>query len=212
MSKNLGNGVGDGVPEQADSDTSSDTSSDPRVKRTRRRLHEALLALSIERGYDAVTVQDVLVRAETARSTFYAHFRDKDDLLLAGFRDRGEPLFSALFDAGDGADPFIGFTRHLFAHIDQNKAFAKAILGTSSAALVIGHLRNIIVIEARRLVGARRAAQGGVLDELSVQFVASTAFNLLTWWIDHDFPLGVDEMSAVCHRFIATGLGRPGEA
>src|SRR5689334_24059575 len=58
---------------------------DRRVRRTRRLLREALLALVAEKGYDRVTVQDVLDRADVGRATFYAHFRDKDDLLVSGF-------------------------------------------------------------------------------------------------------------------------------
>lgn len=182
---------------------------DPRVRRTRLRLHESLLQLSIERGYDAVTVQDVLLHSETARSTFYAHFRDKDDLLLSGFQDRGVPLFGALFDADNGADPFTSFGHGLFSHIEQNKEVARAILGTNSAALMMGHLRNMIVVEARRLVAAHFGRPANGIDELAVQFVASTAFSLLTWWIEHDFPFSVEEMAAACQRFITTGLASP---
>ncbi|MBB5914983.1 AcrR family transcriptional regulator [Nocardia transvalensis] len=55
---------------------------DRRVRKTRRTLHEALIGLMLERGYARVTVQDVLDRADVGRSTFYAHFRNKDDLLV----------------------------------------------------------------------------------------------------------------------------------
>ncbi|MFD3510820.1 TetR/AcrR family transcriptional regulator [Nocardia sp. NPDC058666] len=55
---------------------------DRRVRRTRDTLHQALIELMIERGYDKVTVRDIIDRADVGRSTFYAHYRDKDDLLL----------------------------------------------------------------------------------------------------------------------------------
>ncbi|WP_194828482.1 TetR/AcrR family transcriptional regulator [Nocardia sp. XZ_19_231] len=55
---------------------------DRRVRRTRDTLHKALIELMIERGYDKVTVSDIIARADVGRSTFYAHYRDKDDLLL----------------------------------------------------------------------------------------------------------------------------------
>ncbi|MFC4127114.1 TetR/AcrR family transcriptional regulator [Nocardia rhizosphaerae] len=60
---------------------------DRRVRRTRERLHIALIELMIERGYDRVTVSDVIDRADVGRSTFYAHYRDKDDLLLVSCTD-----------------------------------------------------------------------------------------------------------------------------
>jgi len=58
---------------------------DRRVRRTRQLLRDALMELTLERGYDRVTVQDILDKADVGRSTFYAHYRDKDDLLVSEF-------------------------------------------------------------------------------------------------------------------------------
>jgi AcrR family transcriptional regulator len=53
------------------------TAPDRRILRTRRSLLDALVGLILEKGYEAVTVQDVIDRADVGRSTFYAHFHDK---------------------------------------------------------------------------------------------------------------------------------------
>ncbi len=59
---------------------------DPRVKRTRRLLEAALESLIGEKGFHAITVQDIAGRAGVNRATFYAHFDDKYDLLDHGIR------------------------------------------------------------------------------------------------------------------------------
>ena len=64
---------------------------DRRVARSRRALKEALTDLILEQGYESVTVQDVIDRADVGRSTFYAHFVDKDDLLMAILADLEMP-------------------------------------------------------------------------------------------------------------------------
>src|SRR5277367_4528549 len=56
---------------------------DRRVQRTCERLGNALVTLIQEKPINDVTVQDVLDRASVGRSTFYLHYRDKDDLLLS---------------------------------------------------------------------------------------------------------------------------------
>ena len=61
--------------------------SDRRVNRTRKSLQEALAGLILNKGYDKITVQDIIDRANVGRSTFYAHFQDIDDLLLSQFDD-----------------------------------------------------------------------------------------------------------------------------
>ncbi|MEM6707029.1 MAG: TetR/AcrR family transcriptional regulator, partial [Acidobacteriota bacterium] len=55
---------------------------DRRVTRTKRLLRQALMELVREKDYARITVQDILDRADVGRSTFYTHYRDKDDLLL----------------------------------------------------------------------------------------------------------------------------------
>lgn len=54
---------------------------DPRVRRTRQYLEEAFLELLEEKGFQAVTVQEITQRAGVNRATFYAHFPDKYALL-----------------------------------------------------------------------------------------------------------------------------------
>ncbi len=54
---------------------------DPRVKRTRSLLESAFMELIQEKGFQAVTVQDIAERAGVNRATFYAHFADKYALL-----------------------------------------------------------------------------------------------------------------------------------
>jgi AcrR family transcriptional regulator len=57
------------------------------VQRTRRLLLNSLIDLILERGYETITVQDIIDRANVGRSTFYAHFQDKEDLLFSGFEN-----------------------------------------------------------------------------------------------------------------------------
>jgi AcrR family transcriptional regulator len=60
---------------------------DPRVKRTRQLLLDAFGALLVEKGFEALTVQDVTERATVNRATFYAHYKDKYDLAESMVRD-----------------------------------------------------------------------------------------------------------------------------
>src|ERR1700675_2416626 len=69
---------------------------DRRIRRTRSLLSDALVALMQEKSIDKITVQDVLDRATVGRSTFYLHYRDKDDLFLCVLEDGLEMWSTAL--------------------------------------------------------------------------------------------------------------------
>src|SRR5262245_30026355 len=55
---------------------------DRRMRRTRQLLRDALLALLKVKRYEDISVQDIIEHADVARSTFYVHYIDKDDLLV----------------------------------------------------------------------------------------------------------------------------------
>jgi AcrR family transcriptional regulator len=56
---------------------------DRRTQRTRKLLEKALIELIGECRYDAITVQDIVNRANVGRTTFYLHFNCKDDLFVS---------------------------------------------------------------------------------------------------------------------------------
>lgn len=61
------------------------TKADRRSQRTRQLLSSALVDLMLQKRYDEITVQNIIDRANVGRSTFYAHYLDKDDLLVSDF-------------------------------------------------------------------------------------------------------------------------------
>ena len=58
---------------------------DRRIQRTRQSLRTALLELIKEKGYDAISIEEITERANVGRATFYLHYKDKEDLLLEDF-------------------------------------------------------------------------------------------------------------------------------
>src|SRR5512138_2151397 len=89
---------------------------DRRILRTRDRLGDALIALIQEKKFDDITVQEVLDRAQVGRSTFYMHYRDKDDLFLSDVEEFLEAFSMALShhkDKSDRVAPVEEFFRHI---------------------------------------------------------------------------------------------------
>jgi AcrR family transcriptional regulator len=89
---------------------------DPRVRRTRDMLGDALLTLMQEKPFGTITVQQVLDRAGIGRSTFYAHYRDKDDLFLSDLEDFFELMSTPLLRHREATNR-VAPVSELFAHV-----------------------------------------------------------------------------------------------
>lgn len=100
---------------------------DRRVRRTRRMLHQALRELMAEKRYDSITVQDILDQADVGRTTFYAHYQDKEDLATSMLIDLMDRLLSVLDEPGQ-EDQQILPTRILFKHIEENHEIFKGMM------------------------------------------------------------------------------------
>src|SRR5262245_53483333 len=83
---------------------------DRRVQRTKTSLHDALIGLAIEKPYPSIAVKEILDRANVGRSTFYTHFRDKDDLLESGIHE----VLLSMHDGPARSTRSTGFSRSAF--------------------------------------------------------------------------------------------------
>jgi AcrR family transcriptional regulator len=186
---------------------------DRRVRRTRRLLREALLELILEKGYDALTVQDVLDRADVGRATFYAHFHDKDELLVSGAEDIRESLRRKMagFIAGRGTAEPDGFdvTRVLFEHAAAHRRLYRALMGKRGGGVIYRHAHQDLTTLFREHFEdaiAVRQLTPALPVEVVVQYVVSGLLALLTWWLDNDLPYTAEEMNHMLQRLSRSGV------
>jgi len=183
---------------------------DRRIERTRQRLRESLLSLIVERGYEKVTVQHILDRAEIGRATFYDHFRSKEDLLGSGMEQlRAHLLEEWTAAAGAGKRPVerLGFTLALFKHVDGHRQLYRAIVGRESGAIVERKMRRMLADLVREDITSRKpAARNTVSMNLAVQYVVGALWSVLTWWMDYRVPLSAEEMNSMFLQLTSPGL------
>jgi AcrR family transcriptional regulator len=156
---------------------------DRRVSKTRKALKDALTDLILEKGYEAVTVQDVIDRADVGRSTFYAHFIDKDDLLMAILADLEVPGPDT--SSWNVDDPAFGWTLELFRHFGSGKRLFQAVASSQSGALARRETTEKLERLAQAELSRLRAAQ--TLDafklQIVVRFLVGTFIGFMDWWM-----------------------------
>ena len=133
-------------------DPAAGRSLDRRVRRTRAALTRALVDLVLAKRYRSITVQDLLDRADVGRSTFYSHYRGKDDLLLRSFEAMLEVLDACLDDDAPEAGR-LAPVEELFRHVGGFRDFHRALVRARRIDLLFD------VDEALSGAGPCRAAQ-----------------------------------------------------
>src|SRR5438270_1716054 len=102
---------------------------DQRVRRTRDRLGDALMELLVKKPFDDITVQNVLDRAGVSRSTFYTHYRDKNDLFLSDSEEFFEAMATALSSFGDKSER-IAPVQEFCGHVAAQRPFYNALVAS----------------------------------------------------------------------------------
>lgn len=176
-------------------------SDDRRVRRTRRAIQEALVALILEKGYDAVTVTDVIDRADVGRSTFYAHFTDKQDVLFSNI----EQL--AFLRAETSASPgeLFAFSLPMFEHVWEQRRLVRALLGRRGGGLVTARGERVLGRVVRQELLAAGARPSPALDRMVV-CVVGAVLALLRTWVDGDISATPAELDATFRTTVLPGV------
>ena len=178
---------------------------DRRILRTRNKLGDALVALLQEREFEQITVQDVLDRARVGRSTFYVHYRDKDDLFLSDVEDFFE-LCSGLLSRHNASPKRLLPVQEIFTHIREMRQFYAAVVRS-------GKINDVEVLGRgffARSIEERLQRAGLKMDPVQcsakAHALAGSFFSLLNWWVDKGMKADPREMDTLFHQMAWKGL------
>lgn len=208
---------------------------DRRVQKTRKLLQDSLIELVAEKGYETVTIQEILDRANVGRSTFYAHFQDKDQLLHS-ILDRLDELFKQhrkqLLEATNkfgsientDLDPSLSPTLSLFQFVRQNHRFFKAMLANRGYGIfakpvydyVFTHVHGIFTTPAHHDVIAHlhgalkplrsREKFGTLESEIAAHYFVSALMGILVWWVEKGMPCAAEEIDGIFRELAMPGF------
>lgn len=196
-------------------DRVTEKAADRRVQRTQRLLHQALMSLILEKKYESITVQEILDLADVGRSTFYLHFRDKDELLFNGFQYLENFLESARAGSQTATphsyERIIGFSLPMFEHALEYRRVNRALLGSSAEAVVRRRIHSmlsgIVSRELRTELQNRKHARIPISPELLAYFLVSTYVSVLTWWLNSRNPVPPKDINAAYRNLVLPCLG-----
>jgi AcrR family transcriptional regulator len=178
------------------------TKQDRRSQRTQHLLSAAFVELMREKGYSDITVSDLIERANIGRSTFYSHFRDKDDLFVHEL-DRVIEVLSHRIPAQDEMPffPSLG----LFRHVGEQYELYKALVWTPGIDLLIKHLQKSLSDRIEQ--GLQKSPDDFDLPRpILANFIAGSFLTLLKWWLENKMVHSPEEMDAMFRKLTLAGI------
>ncbi len=171
---------------------------DRRVKRTQQLLARALIALTLEKGYDAVTIRDITERADIGYATFFRHYHHKDALL----QDVSEVVLAELknlLPTAPGADAVaIGTT--LFHYVQENSNIIRVLLSSRSSTSLVQY---IIDIATQDVLNKNTPLEGSAVPiEIAAYHLVNSSIALIQWWLEHEMPYSPERMGIIFHELI----------
>lgn len=177
---------------------------DRQSQRTRQALGDALLELMMEKGYRAVSIKDIIDRANVGRSTFYAHYADKDELFESQLNRMVEMLIQHTPPAIMERNPFFP-SLGLFQHVQQQWKLYKLLSWEAGNALHINHLQKSISDQIEQ----RITAEGKAYDlpvPILASFLAGSLLSLLKWWLDNKMAYTPEQMDEMFRKLALPGI------
>jgi AcrR family transcriptional regulator len=162
---------------------------DRRVQKTRQVLYEAFDALIVEKNFDAIAVRELLERANVGRSTFYTHYRGKEELLDGRIHDViGAPGSASSAAGSERHERILSFSLPILEHIDRHRRTVKSTMDRRGQEVLHEHLRRVIagtIEDAFELDRqGRRELANGMPRELLVRYLSSIFVLVLDWWLE----------------------------
>jgi AcrR family transcriptional regulator len=158
---------------------------DPRAERTREAILWAFYEVMLQDGFDAATPAKIAARAKVGRSTFYQHFRGREELLAHSFRGQMDEL--AKFSLRPEADARM---QKLLEHFWQNRNMARTLLAGRSGAAITNVLAGSFARALECSPAKTTRAQA-----INATYLAAGHIATLREWLTGKLLLSADELA-----------------
>ena len=163
---------------------------DRRQQKTRTAIFSAFTSLLAEKSYSKITVQEIIDAANVGRTTFYAHFETKDDLL----KELCEELFGHIIGSAmdcththglysDGSAPESVFC-HLLQHLQENDRNIIALLSCESSEMFLRFFKDSLNKLVRsQFINHNRKANTDIPEDFLINHISGSFVEMVLWWI-----------------------------
>jgi len=174
---------------------------DRRTQRTQHQLGRALVELVEEKRFDDITIQDVIDRADVGRSTFYTHFRDKEDLFQKDWEKFLDFLAQQIKWEQAGKGSFMPIT-FLFSHLQDAQTFYQGLVRSRKTDGLFKSGTEYLSQKIAAALNGYVKKKPAIPIAILANYLANELFVLLMWWLDQGMPYPPQRMDEIFHQLV----------
>lgn len=163
---------------------------DRRQQKTREAIFKAFSILLEKKSYNHITVQEILDTANIGRSTFYAHFETKDELLKAVCRELFGHIINSAMDkththglySNKEAPPSVFC--HLLQHLQENDNNILGLLSCENSDIFLRYFKDSLnELIQTQLVNNNRRQNQDLPQDFLVNHISGSFVEMVLWWL-----------------------------
>ena len=173
-----------------------------RRQRTIKQLKQATLELLLDKGYDAVTIQEITDRADLGRGTFYIYFKNKEDIVWDIIKEGFRRTTEEAIQRADGKMPqrpeYYSYV-NMFRHAQQNSELYQIMLGGQGSSILTKRVQDYLAADF-----VHDHEKYGIYDNrgnipmiLFAQILTGALFRLLNWWLENPGDYTPEQMANI---------------
>lgn len=179
---------------------------DLRVIKTKKILFDTLLKLMKTKSFEKIKISDICEEALINRSTFYAHYEDKYELLMGLFEEKKLSLlkeFEGNENVSFSKQYLMDLLNILIDHIEENKGIYGAILTNNRNGILIDFLIDVIERDvSERLKNSNEIKNSTLPLDIIVKFYAGGLINIGITWITRTEKYSKEELLSYIDKLI----------
>ena len=183
---------------------------DRRQRKTRAAIFGAFTELLARESYSRITISEIIEAADVGRTTFYAHFETKDDLLRALWKEIFDHVLSREL-TGEATHDFSregslgAAVTHVLYHLRDNRRYLQGLLSEGSEGTSVQYFKEYMAVLLEKYV---REPPEGVPEDYVLNHLVCDFVETVRWWMRH--PEYTPE--EVCSFFLAAAPFLPDPA
>src|SRR5215208_1377120 len=178
---------------------------DRRVERTRESLQKALMELIAEQGYDSITIQEIVDRADLGRTTFYLHHNSKDDLFMSCHEAIISEFHLGLLHPLTREELLSPDTpmqmKSAYHHLEEGRALLYPIFQGKDSQLILRQIRDRSAREVEVNLRAIFVEEDSAIPfEMLANYLVGAQIALMQWWLEKRRSHTAEGLAQTFHR------------